>query len=147
MFILTIVSSSILCLSAIGLFLSLACFLGHASYLYGFEHSRETTAVIVTFHYDPEFGYRASGSPIIKYYNEFTGKQVQKELINTSVSSANASIGDMVRIQYTPKKERIWDKKYITEQTYNSQKYIKPMQICILTGLFGFAALIFSILM
>ena len=81
MVILTIVSSSILCLSAIGLFLSLAYFSGHASYLYGFEHCRETTAVIVAFHYDHEFSYNVTETPIIKYYNEFADNQMQKELI------------------------------------------------------------------
>lgn len=143
----TIGSILVMCISGVVLIITLVYFAGHFTYLYGFENSRETIAIIKEFYHDYEVSYESSGEPILEYYNEFTGKTVQKQLMNTNISSANASVGDLVRIQYTSKKERIIEPKYITENTYRIQKYITPPLICAIVCFISFVFLIISILL
>ncbi|MGN0326202.1 MAG: hypothetical protein ACI4DW_07810 [Lachnospiraceae bacterium] len=144
---LTIGSIFVMCISGVGLIITLAYFAGHFTYLYGFENSRETIAIIKEFYHDYEVSYERNDEPILEYYNEFTGKTVQKQLMNTKLSSANASVGDLIRIQYTSKKERIIEPKYITENTYRIQKYITPLLICAIVCFISFILLIISIML
>ena len=143
----TIVCIFVMCISGLGLIITLAYFTGHVRYLYGFENSRETIAIIKEFYHDYEVSYESNNEPILEYYNEFTGKTVQRQLTNTNISSTNATVGDLVRIQYTSKKERVIEPKYITENTYRIQKYITPPLVCAIVGFLSFAFLIISILL
>lgn len=143
----TICSISIMCISGIFLIITLAYFLAHVTYLYGFENCRETIAVIKDFAYDYEVSYANSGQPILEYYNDFTTKIVRKQMMNTRISSSNACVGDHIKIQYTNKKERVIEPRYVTENTYKVQKYITPPLICALICFISFVVLISSILL
>ena len=112
------------CISLISLVILFAYWIGHASYLHGFENSRKTFAVIKEFK-NQSYYYRVYSSSVIEYYNEFTEKKVLKELENTKVNSNNSRVGDTVRIQYTDTKERIFDSKYTDKNTYNTHMYRK----------------------
>ncbi|MGN0495588.1 MAG: hypothetical protein ACI4GW_05120 [Lachnospiraceae bacterium] len=145
--VITIGSILVMCFSGMGFILTMAYFFGHCTYLYGFENSRETTAIIKEFYRDYSVSYESSSEPILEYYNEFTQKKVRKQLMNTKVSSSNAYVGDRIRIQYTDKKVRIIEPKYITENTYKKQKYIIPPLICAIAFFVSFCFLILSILL
>lgn len=143
----TVGSILVMCFSGMGFLLTLAYLGGHFAYLYGFENSRETIAVIKEFYRNCDVSYESGGEPILEYYNEFTQKTVKKVMLNTNVSPSNASVGDLVRIQYTDKKERIIEPKYITENTYRTQKYTTPPLICAIVFLISLGLLVLSVLL
>ena len=58
---LTIISTTIMCFSGIGFILTMVYFFAHYTYLFGFENSQETTAIIKEFYRNYETSYEKGG--------------------------------------------------------------------------------------
>lgn len=150
----------ILCSCFIFFLIFLFCFLGHIEFLFGFQKdTKETTATVVGFITrgldtpdDP-----ASAHPILEYYNAFTGQTVRKELINSGMLAAKdarfkkekravVQAGEQVNVQYTAKKVRVIDPRFVSPRKYKVSTYLIPIVVCIAVGLVGFVLLVISIL-
>lgn len=140
-FIPTIISLLLACVSLISLIVLFAYWIGHASYLHGFENSRETFAIIKEFR-NQSYYYKAYSEPMIEYYNEFTEKKVMRIMENTKINSNNSRIGDTVKIQYTATKERIIDQKYTAKDTNSPRLYGRLFFLCITLLLISLCLLI-----
>lgn len=89
--ILVVAGVSIMCVAFIMGLIFICKLLGHLHMILGFQEFKETEATLVTFvvRYT-----RPSSSPMIesyypvlKFYNEYLGKEVEKELFNCSIYS------------------------------------------------------------
>ena len=157
---LTFISVIIMCLAFIALIIFVAFFLGHVEMLFGFgKETKETQATIVGFISRGHDDYLnpKTAHPIVEYYNEFTGQTVKKELFNSGVLSAKdavtkgeksrvSSMGDTVLVQYTPKKVRVIDPRFVSPNKFKIIRYLIPIAASIAVGFLGFILLAISII-
>ena len=156
---LTGIAVLIICISFIMLIVALGVLLGHAEILFGFSGATKAAeAIVVGFITrgldtpdDPQ-----SANPILEYHNEFTGQTVRKEMFNSGMLAAKDAVfkkeksrivhaGDRVWIQYTPKKARVVDPKFVSPDRYKPIRYILPPVFCIAAGFAGFILLAVSV--
>lgn len=156
---LTIISILLLAIDFVFFIIFTAIFLWNVKYLFGFNSFKETEATIIVFR---RYGRNTaddpiSSDPIIKYYNEFLNKTVEKEMTNCGIIHPNeaftkseknrvAFCGEKVKIQYTNKKERVMDPKYTLKNKYNVFRYILPIIITLIISFIAFIMLVISII-
>lgn len=88
---LTIISILLLAIDFVFFIIFTAIFLGNVKYLFGFNSFKETEATIIAFR---RYGRNTaddpiSSDPIIKYYNEFLNKTVEKKMTNCGIIHPN----------------------------------------------------------
>lgn len=93
--------------------------------------------------------------PILKFFNEYQGKEVKKSLIKSALVYQNeitddnhkyAAIGDMINIDYTKNAVRVNDTRFITQKQLSFAYYFKPIIFCFLSGIIGVIVLIIGII-
>lgn len=139
---------------AIFLIVAVTILIAHAKYLFGYSgETRETDAVIKMYHrtwkLDPDTGadYTAS-APIIEFYNEFTGKTMECDMLNSRIQDPYTAetpkqkqmavnVGEKVRIQYTSKRARLIDERFVddADKLYDAKKYVFPVVVLIIAEL------------
>ena len=137
-------------------------FLAHAGMLFGFNgQTKITDATIAKFysHTRYEDGAKINHTaPIIAYHNKFLGKTVEKMITNTGICPPNKATpktdpkrivhpGDTVKVEYTTKRVRVVDPRFVSEKTYRISRYVLPVVISAGVGFIGFVLLVICILM
>lgn len=137
-------------------------FLSHAGMLFGFNGQTKIADATITKFYSHtryEDGAKINRTaPIIAYHNEFLGKTVEKMITSTGICPPNKATpktdpkrivypGDTVKVEYTPKRVRVVDSRFVSEKTYRVSRYVLPVVISAGVGFIGFVLLVICILM
>ena len=153
---LTVFAVLIIVSCIIAFFLFASYFLAHADILFGFKNeTKETEATIVAF-MNRGVGLETSVQPIIEYYNIFTGQTVRKEMFTSGLQApkdydsdnpktGNVKLGERVKVQYTNKKVRVIDERFVSPDKFKLSRYIIPLIVCAALAFSGFVLLVFSI--
>ena len=156
---LTVFAVLIIVSCIIAFFLFASYFLAHADILFGFKNeTKETEATVVSFVIrglgTPD--NPTSVTPVIEYYNVFAGQTVRKEMFNSGLKApkdyesdnptmGNIKHGDCVKVQYTNKKVRVIDERFVSPDKFKLSRYIIPLIVCAALAFSGFVLLVFSI--
>lgn len=135
-------------------------FLGHVEYIFGFKNETNVTEATLK-----RFVTRGSGTtndpisrtPVIEYYNAFLGKYVEKEMLNCGILAPKeaifknekqrvANVGDKIKVEYTKKRVRVIDPKFVKPNKYKLSRFIKLMIASVSIGFVGFVLFIISFL-
>lgn len=157
---LTFIGVLTMSVALIFLIISVSYLLGHADMIFGFENeTKETDAIIKKFitRGMDTIDNPKGAHPIIEYYNEFLGQYIEKEMFNSGIIASKdaafknekqrvANIGDKVKVQYTAKKVRVIDSKFVTPNKYKIARFVIPIIASIVCGFIGFLMLIISII-
>lgn len=92
-------------------------------------------------------GYITTYTPILEYYNEYLGKTIQKEFLNSGIGMKNASDGEKIKIQYTKNSERVVDERYTSKNKYKLMHYLTPIIITGIVQLIGFIIMVVGIML
>ena len=137
-------------------------FLAHAGILFGFNgETKITDATIIRFHSHTRYedGIEVNRTaPVIEYYNEFRGQTVEEMLLNVGIYPPNkataktdpkriARPGDTIKVEYTAKRVRVVDPRFVSGKTYRISRYVLPVVISAGVGFIGFVLLVICILM
>ena len=137
-------------------------FISHAGMLFGFNGDKKITdATITKFHSHTRYedGIKINHTaPIIEYHNEFLGRTVEKMISNIGIcppTKATAKTdpkrivypGDTVKVEYTAKRVRVVDPRFVSEKTYRISRYVLPLAISAGVSFIGFVLLVICILM
>ena len=157
---LTIIGVFVISIAFIFFIIFLSYFLGHVDALFGFKtETKETEATLKRF-ITRGLGTidRPKGAnPVIEYYNDFLGQNVEKELFNSGILASKdaafrrekervANIGDKIKVQYTAKKVRVIDSRFVTPEKYKISRFIIPIIASVIVGFMGFVMLVISII-
>lgn len=152
----------LLAIAFVGLIVSGMYFLAHAGMLFGFNGpTKITDATITRFHSHTRYedGVKIDRTaPVIEYCNEFRGQQVEETIFNVGIYPARkatpktdpkriVSPGDTVKVEYTAKRVRVVDPRFVSEKTYRISRYVLPVVISAAVGFIGFVLLVIGILM
>lgn len=157
-----IFAAILLVFALIAFFICGVFFLSHAGILFGFNgETKFTDATILRYHshthYEDGIVHKHT-APIIEYYNEFLGKAVEKMILNTGIyPSAEATgkhapkhfacPGDTLKVEYTAKRVRVVDPRFVSEKTFQVGRYLTPLLISGGVGFLAFVLLVICILM
>ena len=137
-------------------------FLAHAGILFGFNgETKITDATLTKYHCHTSYDDGVSitkTAPIVEYYNEFLGRSVEKMITNVGICPPNkataktdpkriARPGDTVKVEYTAKRVRVVDPRFVSEKTYRISRYVLPVVISAGVGFIGFVMMVICILM
>ena len=139
--------------------------MSNISKLFGYENSKITEAVVLGykgyFHIDSDIGAAwSSYHPVVEYYNEFLNEKVTKQIVGSGFdydvnhnkkneshdTQCKVEAGEKVKIEYTKKRVRVIDERFIKHNRYNVLRYIIPPIIGLFVVLLSFVLLIISIL-
>lgn len=150
----------IMIIAFISFIIFVAYFLGHVEYIFGFKNeTRKTEATLKRF---VTRGHNTIDNPgstyvVLEYYNSFLGKYVEKGMINCGILSPKeaifknekqrvANVGDKIKVEYTKKRVRVIDPKFVKPNKYQLSRFIRPMIVSVSIGFVGFVLFIISIL-
>ncbi len=146
--ILTIIGTLIIVICGIALLIFIMYMLSNLRMIVAFKGEyKETEAIFMGF---KSFGLGTvenpkTYTPILEYYNEYSGKTIRKEFLNCGMNPNNAS--KKVKIQYTEKTERVIDEKYTSKNQYKIMHYLTPIIITGIMGIIGFTILVAGIIL
>lgn len=132
--------------------------------IFGFGGETKCTEAILT-------GYRGMGlgtvdsprraTPIVKYYNEFIGEYVSESVSHTNMVSPDdlakwyrkklerkgiiVAKGEKVQVEYTAKRVRVIDPRFVNLDCYKIATYVKPVILSAIAGFVGFVILVVTV--
>jgi len=129
----------------------------------GFNNSKIAEATIIDFKgytshsNDVAIGDITTHSPIINYFNEFLNDNIERVLVGSGIIHPDdaitnnekhrvANVGDKVKIEYTDKKERVIDERFVSRNKYKLFNVILPLMISIFMMFVSIILLIISII-
>ncbi len=134
----------------------------HAHLIFPFRNGfKEGEAEVVRYieSYSNDGTDPPSYKPVLKYYNAYQQKTIEKEIDNSGIHSPESKalfpgkrerivpVRTIVAVQYTEKAVRITDERYIPHKRYNLMHYIRPIILCTVCGVVGAVMTIVGIMM
>ena len=158
----TIFAVLLMAIAFVAILVSGMYFLAHAGILFGFNGQTKITDATITRFYSRthyEDGVKINHTaPVIEYHNEFLNQTVEKMITNVGICPPNkataktdpkriARPGDTVKVEYTAKRVRVVDPRFVSGKTYRISRYVLPVVISAGVGFIGFVLLVICILM
>lgn len=145
---LTILGVLIIVINGLALLMFIVYMLSHLRMIVAFKGEYKETEAIFK-------GFKSYGlgtvenpktyTPILEYYNEYSGKTIKKEFLNCGLDQNNVS--ETVKIQYTEKTERVVDQRYTPKNKYKLMHYLTPIIVTGIVQIIGLIMLVAGIML
>lgn len=165
-FLLTFIGVGIMVIALIIGLLFIAYLMAYAHQIFPFRNGyQEGEAEVVGFnayYHGADSDFSLSGTyhsyhPVLKYYNAYQQKTIEKECFNSGILSPEykrlsskdrqrvAEVGTKVAIQYTKKAVRVADERFVSHKQYDLMHYVTPIIICLVCAMIGVIVLVIGI--